>query len=232
KYNENDEVVIECKIGKAENIFNKYDLAKNRTMTDEFEKYLLEELDIIPLSENVALKLYVDENFTEENEKQVRKAIKRHFSFNITSDKIKMRNATILAIVLYALGAIFLTLLPFITIWTKDIIFFPFSEITLVSAWFCIWEAGGTAFFDKGDLREHRYNMLRLYNAPIEFVKVPTMVNDVQTQSQNLSSTVIANQFVADNVDKKIITSPFETKKIKAKRKRNLLRLFRKKNSD
>ena len=82
------------------------------------------------------------ENFTEENEKQVRKAIKRHFSFNITSDKVKMRNATILAIVLYALGAIFLTLLPFITIWTKDIIFFPFSEKV----------AGYGSVFDRNDI--------------------------------------------------------------------------------
>ena len=171
KYNENGEVVIECKIGKAENIFNKYDLAQDRTITDEFEKYLMDEVEIIPMSENVALKLYVDESFTNENERQVKKSLKRHFSFNITTDKVKMRKNAWISGILYALGLICLILCPFVSMWLKEYPLLPIYESLLVFTWFFLWEGFGLTFFDRGKLRQHRYNMLRLYNASITFKK-------------------------------------------------------------
>ena len=168
KYNETDEALIECKIGKAENIFNKFDLAMERTITDEFEKYLLDEVNIIPIGENVAIKMYVDEEFTEENEKQVKKAIKRHFSFNITTDIVKMKRNHLAAIFLLLSGIICLVACPFISLITKDT-YMPIYESMLILAWFFIWEGIGKAVFDITSIRNHRYNMLRLYNADISF---------------------------------------------------------------
>lgn len=179
KYNENGEVLIECKIGKAENIFNKYDLAQNRTITDDFEKYLLDEVEIVPLSENVALKFYVDEHFSSENEKQVKKALKRHFSFNIISDKVKMKKNAWLSGIFYVLGIICLVLCPFINLWLTNYPLLPIYESLLVLTWFFLWEAIGMTFFDRGKLKQHRYNMLRLYNASITFQKTPNIINEL-----------------------------------------------------
>lgn len=171
RYNENGDALIECKIGKAENIFDKYDLAKERTITDEFEKYLLDEVEIVPMDENVAIKMYVDENFTEENEKQVKRAIKNHFSFKITKDIVKMKSNDIWAIIFFVLGLVSLAVSPFIYQWCENT-YLPFYECCLILIWFFLYEGGYMAFFDRNDIREHRYNMLRLYNAEITFAKI------------------------------------------------------------
>lgn len=170
KYNENGEALIECKIGKAENIFNKYDLAKDRSITDEFEKHLLDEVEIIPLSDNVAINMYVNSDFTQEDEKQVRRAIKNHFSFKITSDKVKMRSNNISATIFFILGLIVLGISPFVYKWFENS-YIPLYESTLILVWFFLYEGTYMAFFDRGEIKEHRYNMLRLYNADIKFIR-------------------------------------------------------------
>ncbi len=170
KYNENGEALIECKIGKAEKIFDKFDLAQDRSITDEFEKYLLDEMEIIPLSDNVAINMYVDSDFTDENEKQVRKAIKNHFAFKITSDKVKMKSNDITAGIFFILGIICLALSPLIYKWSEST-FMPLYESALILIWFFLYEGAYMAFFDRSELKEHRYNMLRLYNADIKFIR-------------------------------------------------------------
>ena len=191
KYNDNGEVVIECKIGRAENIFNKFDLAQDRTVTDDFEKYLIEEVEIIPMSENVALNLFVDENFTDENEKQVRKALRRHFSFNITTDKVKMYKNAWMSGIFYALGLICLILCPFVSSLLQKYPLVPLYESLLVFTWFFLWEAFGLTFFDRGKLRRHRYNMLRLYNARITFTKSPNIAtNLVEHETKKIEDKV------------------------------------------
>lgn len=185
--NESGDAVIECKIGKAETIFNKHDLAQNRTITDEFEKYLLEETEIIPISTNIEIKMYVDSGFTEENAKQVKRAIKNHFSFNITTDVVKMKKNILIAMAMYMLGLISLFLCPVVFNITSSISNIPFYESMLLFTWFFIWEASSLIFFDRTDLKKHRFNMLRLYNAKISFV-----VYEAKTDSQSgISSTAI-----------------------------------------
>ena len=215
RYNENGDVLIECKIGKAENIFNKYDLAKERTITDEFEKYLLDEVEIVPMDENVAIKMYVDENFTEENEKQVKRAIKNHFSFNITKDSVKMKSNDIWAIVFFILGLAVLAVSPFIYEWCENT-YLPFYECCLILVWFFIYEGGYMAFFDRNDIREHRYNMLRLYNAEITFARI---------QAPNLTplSTMPQVSTPDDDTTNKVI------KKTKTKQPFSLFERFRRK---
>lgn len=193
KYNENGEALIECKIGKAEKIFDKFDLAQDRSITDEFEKYLLDEVEIIPLSDNVAINMYVDSDFTSENEKQVKKAIKNHFSFKITSDKVKMKNNDILAGIFFILGLICLALSPFIYEWSETT-FMPLYESALILIWFFLYEGAYMAFFDRSELKEHRYNMLRLYNADIKFIRPNETIK-------------------VDNIDKVKISKAKQTKK-------------------
>lgn len=173
-YNENGEALIECKIVKVENIFNNYDLAKQRTITDDFEKYLMDEVEIIPMTENVAIKMYVDENFTPENEVQVKKAIKNHFGFKITSDKVKNKRNNIWEGLFFSLGLIFLILSPFIYKWFENS-YVPLYESALILTWFFLWEGTGMAFFDRTEIKAHIFNMLRLYNANISFVKVSAL---------------------------------------------------------
>ncbi len=179
KYNENGEALIECKIGKAENIFNKHDLAQDRCITDEFEKYLLDEVEIIPLADNVAINMYVDSDFTLEHEQQVRKAIKNHFSFKITSDKVKMRSNDISATIFFILGIIALAFSPFVYKWFENS-YIPLYESTLILVWFFLYEGTYMAFFDRAEIKEHRYNMLRLYNANISFIR-PTETASVES---------------------------------------------------
>lgn len=188
KYNESGEALIECKIGKAEKIFDKFDLAQDRSITDEFEKYLLDEVEIIPLSDNVAINMYVDEDFTEENEKQVKKAIKNHFSFKITSDKVKMKNNDIMAGLFFVLGIICLALSPFIYQWSENT-FMPLYESALILIWFFLYEGAYMAFFDRSEIKEHRYNMLRLYNADIKFVRPNQTIKVDNTNKVKLSNT-------------------------------------------
>lgn len=190
KYNENGEALIECKIGKAENIFNKYDLAKDRTITDEFEKYLLDEVAIVPMDENVAIKMYVDDSFTEENEKQVKRAIKNHFSFNITKDIVEMKSNDIRAIIFFILGLAVLAVSPFIYEWCENN-YLPFYECCLILVWFFLYEGGYMAFFDRNDIREHRYNMLRLYNANITFARMQaTNTEPLNTMPQGSTTDI------------------------------------------
>lgn len=170
-FNDLGEAQVICKVGKAENVFNKYDIAMDRTINDSLHDYLLEEAEIIPLTHNLEICMQVDNDFTEESENQVRKAVKNHFSFEITSDLVKMKKNRVSASLLYILGFICIVSCPFVNLLLKDYPFLPFYESMLLLAWFFLWEATGLALFDRSEIRTHRYNLLRLYNARISFFK-------------------------------------------------------------
>lgn len=214
-YNENGEALIECRIGKAENIFDKFDLAKCRTITNEFESYLMSEVELVPVTENIAIKMTVDENFTDENERQVKKAMKNHFGFQITSDKVKSKNNNILSSIFIVLGTLFIILSAFIGVWLKDS-YIPAYETCLVLAWFFLWEGISMISFEGRELKKHCYNMLRLYNANISFIRTNN-INFTKQDEKNNSNA---------NSEKPIAENSVE----KAKQKRfSLLSIFRKK---
>lgn len=216
-YNDKAEALIECKIGKAENIFNKFDLAKYRTITDEFEDYLMSEVELVPVTENIAIQMTVDENFTEENERQVKKAMKNHFGFKITSDKVKTKRNNILSTMFIILGTLFIILSAFIGVWLKDS-YIPAYETCLVLAWFFLWEGISMISFDGMKLKKHCYNMVRLYNANISFVKI----TPIQTQAKNDCKTQSTSTItLAEN------NKPTTSKKKNSKF--NLFSIFRKK---
>lgn len=166
--NENDDAVIECKIGKTENIFSPYDIAKNRSISESFHSYLMQEAEIIPPKHDIELKMYVDSEVTEEQETQIKHAIKRHYSFMITTANVILRKNALTSWLLYVCGIITLIL----NLLTDSIISnIPIKEALLISTWFFFWEATSRAFFDRHALSHDRYNMLRIYNAKIIFVK-------------------------------------------------------------
>ena len=47
----------------------------------------------------------------------------------------------------------------------------PIYESILILTWFFIWEAVSTKVYDSSEIKMHKINMLRLYNAEIVFVK-------------------------------------------------------------
>ena len=71
------------------------------------------------------------------------------------------------------------------------------------------------AFFDRNDIREHRYNMLRLYNAEITFARItaphPTLLNAMPQVSTD-----------DDDATNKV------TKKLKTKQPSSLFERFKK----
>lgn len=170
-FNQNGEAQINCKIGKSQEIFSKYDIAQNRTITNEFNQFLMEETDIIPIRYNIELRMHVDDDFSEENEKQVKKAIKTYYSFNITRDIVKMRKTNFTCAILIIIGLLLLACVPLIKLIKTNI---PIYEFSLVFAWFFLWEGAGTKVFDSSAIKIHKYNMLRLYNANIVFVRKNT----------------------------------------------------------
>lgn len=168
QFNENGSAIVECKIGKLENVFNQFDIAKDRTMTREFNNYLEEEAEIIPIRYNLELKLHVNENFTDENEKQLQKALKRHFSFYITADSVKLKRNIFKFSILFIFGILCLFLTTTVGKINTGI---PVYETLLVLTWFFLWEGISSALFDRNTMRIHRLNLLRLYNATINIVR-------------------------------------------------------------
>ena len=190
-FNDDGEAIINCKIGKSQEIFSKYDTAQNRTITNEFNQFLMEETDIIPIRYNLQLKMQVDDDFTEENEKQVKKAIKTYYSFNITRDIVKMKKTNFKCALLIMVGLLLLAFVPLIRTIQTDI---PIYEFSLVFAWFFLWEGAGTKVFDSSAIKIHKYNMLRLYNASIVFVRKSQVNQDAITHNRvekiNISSNI------------------------------------------
>lgn len=176
--NEFNDAVIECKIGSIENIFSRYDIAKNRSINNSFYEYLMQEVEIVPAKHDIELRMLVDENITAEQEQQIRRAIKTHYKFMITTANLILRRNAIVSTLLYLGGAATL-LLNFLT--DTIIPSLPIKEAMLISTWFLIWEATNKAFFERNDLNHDRYNMLRIFNAKIVFVKRP-----IQTLANNL----------------------------------------------
>ena len=180
-FTEEGEAEINCYIGSAEKIFSEFDIAKDRTINDRFHRYLLDETEIIPIRYNLQLNMFVNNDFTKENELQVTRAIKRHFSFNITTDIVKTSKTNLRCFLLLFLGFICLTLIPVIsTIQIK----FPLYETFLVLTWFFLWEGVGTKLFEGSAIKTHKYNMLRLYNAKVVFIK--TKDKDVAVQHKTI----------------------------------------------
>jgi len=165
---EQEDAQIHCKVGKVENIFSPYDIAKNRTITEAFHNYLMQETEIIPIRHNLELNLHIDNDTTIEQEEQIQKAIKRHYSFMITSANVRLKKTFWRAILLYLGGLITLLLNFFVGNLIEGL---PLKETLLIISWFFVWEASGTLFFDRNTLKMRRYNMLRIYNAPVIFIK-------------------------------------------------------------
>lgn len=166
--NEFDDAVIECKIGNIENIFSRYDIAKNRSIVNSFHEYLMEEVEIVPPKHDIELRMFVDKDVTKEQEQQIRRAIKTHYKFMITTANLILRRNAIVSFLLYLTG--FVTLL--LNLLTDTIITsLPIKEALLISTWFLFWEGTNKAFFDRNELKHDRYNMLRIFNAKIVFVK-------------------------------------------------------------
>lgn len=183
---ETGEVQIECKVGKIENIFSPFDIAKNRTISDSFHNYLMQETEIIPAKYDLELKLHVSDDTKPEQEEQIRKAIKRHYSFMITSVNVSLRKTSLSAMLLY-FGGLVALLLTFLV--EKMTTILPLKETLLIITWFFVWEATGVAFFDRNRLILNRFNMLRIYNAKVVFVKesqLKAQENSVLENQQNM----------------------------------------------
>lgn len=165
---EDNSAALECRVGKVENIFSPFDISKNRTISDSFHSYLMQETEIIPARHELELRLYVTDQVTEEQMDQIKRAIKRHYSFTITSTNLRLKKTTLSALFLYLAGILAL-IINFLSSNVTSLL--PVKETMLIVTWFLVWEATGIAFFDRKNLQTRRFNMLRIYNATVTFVK-------------------------------------------------------------
>ena len=128
----------------------------------------MQEKKKIQIRHNLELNLHIDNDVTSEQEEQIQKAIKRHYSFMITSANVRLKKTFWRSLLLYFGGIISLLLNFFIGNLIDGL---PLKETLLIISWFFVWEASGTLFFDRNALKMRRYNMLRIYNAPVFFIK-------------------------------------------------------------
>lgn len=181
KFNDQGEAIIECKIGNEKDMFSPYDINKDRTIDDDFNKYLMEETEIIPLRHNLEIKIHVKEDCSAETQSQIKGAIRRFYSFKLTKSKVELKRSRIGAIALFAVGVLALVATPF----ASQLSNIPLYEALLIMIWFCLWEANDILLFKAGSLKTEQFNMLRLYNAKITFIKDPAIEKN---------TTVIAKQ--------------------------------------
>ena len=167
-FSEMDEAQLDCKVGKIENLFSPFDTAKNRALNESFNSYLMEETEIIPVSYNLEVRLHVDNAVTVEQEDQLKRAIKRHFSFTITTINVKLRKNFLSAFLLYLGGITALVLNIFAANFSTIL---PIYETLLIATWFFAWEATNVAFFERHELKQKRFDMLRIYNAKVNIIK-------------------------------------------------------------
>lgn len=163
---EKNSCLIECNVGKPENIFSVFDTAKNRSISTDFNNYLMEQAEIIPMEYDITLKMHVQKDFSEAQENQVKTAIKNHFSFQITKDKLTSNKNNFFASMMYFVGFILLLCVPFTNMIETT---FPLTECFLIMIWFCVWEATDMTVLNNGQLKKNQINKLRLYNAKIVF---------------------------------------------------------------
>lgn len=167
-FSENGNAIIQCNVEKSKYIFSNFDPIQDRTLNQNFHEFLMDETEIIPIRYDLQLNIIVDEDFTPENEIQVKKAIKSHYSFNITKDKVIEKKTFQKSLVLLLIGIIGLCLIPFIKSITTDI---PIYESLLIITWFFVWESISTKVYDSSEIKMHKINMLRLYNAEVVFIR-------------------------------------------------------------
>ena len=179
---ENGSAIIQCNVEKTKYIFSNFDPIQDRSINDVFHNFLLEETEIIPIRYDLQLQLLVDDDFTTENEIQVQKAIKRHYSFCITKDKV-IQNKTFKKYMLLLLVGLFgLVLIPILRALTPQLQYYEFLTIP---TWFFIWEAISTKIYDSSEIKMHKFNMLRLYNAEIVFIKKSSKTVKTESVSNN-----------------------------------------------
>lgn len=165
---DDNNAVIECDVLDLDNIFSKFDTEKDGTFSRDFNDYLTDETLIIPPQYNLELKMHVYEDFGEEAEKGLRRTLKRNYSYNITSDQLKIRRINLLSIIMYSFGLLSLLL----TIFTKPLsTTIPIYETLLIITWYCAWEGTNLAFFERNKVRRHRFNMLRLYTSKVTIIR-------------------------------------------------------------
>ena len=188
KFNENGEAIIECKIGNEKDMFSPYDINKDRTIDDDFDKYLKEETEIIPLRHNLEIKIHVKQDCSTETQSQITSAIKRFYSFKLTKSKVDLKRSKLGAFLLFLVGALALIATPF----ASKLSNIPIYEALLILIWFCLWEANDILLFKTSRQKNEQLNMLRLYNAKITFIKDPTIEKNITVIAKQ--STVITDK--------------------------------------
>lgn len=159
--------IIDCKVDNLTDIFSTYDIAQSRAFCDEFHNFLLDETAIIPMHNNLEIQIHSSREFTEQEKSIIRKTMKSHFGFYITKDIVKLRRMNLTSWILCAIGVIGLALIP----WAYNIkTEIPLYEFLLIVTWFFFWEGFSLGWLDRRKVKNHRYDLLRIYNAKISFV--------------------------------------------------------------
>jgi len=167
EFNQDGAVIIDCKVDDLKEIFSTYDISQNRTFCDEFHNFLLDETAIIPMHHNLEIRFHSSRELTEQEKNTIRKTMKNHFSFYITKDIVKLRRMNLMSWILCAIGVVGLALIP----WAYNLnTQLPLYEFLLILTWFFIWEGFSLGWLDRRNVKNHRYDLLRIYNAKITFV--------------------------------------------------------------
>ena len=162
--------IIDCKITTASDeldVYDRFDINAERTLSSAFTQYLVHSALIIPMKYDLELDVHVHKNFEPKNEVMFTKAVKRELAFDIKNNIINMRSGKRKSLIMIMLSVVF-----FITyFWASHLEIWFLPDILQVLCWVFLWETVSSLIWDTPELRQKRYNNLRLYNAKIVFIR-------------------------------------------------------------
>ena len=166
-FNSRNEAVIEMKAEKVEDLVSPFCIGDDLILTESFEKFL--ENSASPIEPHLAIDLKVNnaKNFSNEDRKAIKYAIKNHYTKKISLENDNLRRNMIDNIVLFIASIVVLALILVIEAVKFTTLI---RQVLDILAWVLLWEVFDNFFLRRRVLRSAAIKNYQLLNMRVEFI--------------------------------------------------------------
>jgi len=170
---ENKAYLIEVSLDDYDDVYDEWDPApfKRRFIQKEFDEFIVDSADDIPLEYNIIVVLYLPEDKKDPNKEiAVEAAYRNYYSYELDKidkgrAKLKKKNIS------YLLMAFsFLTIGYFFQFGKESIVLDVIKEGIFIGGWVFLWEFFTITFITRRELYGQHKAYKRIFDSPIKFI--------------------------------------------------------------
>ena len=158
--------IIDVGAENYDDLFSYYNLNGKNVLDKEFDEFLEEKADSIPIEQELAIHFHI-KNADEDKKNEIVKALRDNYIRDIRAINRKLNDAKKFSLTIFGFGLIFfiaMIVLQEYKILPDAIQPYIFSMVEIFT-WICVWEAVDSFFLERSDLKFERLKKYRFVKA-------------------------------------------------------------------